>query len=73
MATPPISTILPWDWRVGKYTPVPYTHDSDHVTRRACTLCVLGGYLVASGIEPRPSGLGSDALTIRLPTTLLQL
>ncbi|GFY03344.1 hypothetical protein TNCV_1173021 [Trichonephila clavipes] len=26
------------------------------------------GYLVASGIEPRPSGLESDALTTRLPT-----
>ncbi|GFU54274.1 hypothetical protein TNCV_576581 [Trichonephila clavipes] len=25
-------------------------------------------YLVASGIEPRPSGLKSDAITIRLPT-----
>ncbi|GFT76590.1 uncharacterized protein TNCV_3678271 [Trichonephila clavipes] len=30
------------------------------------TPCVLGGYLVASGIEPRPSGLESDALTTRL-------
>ncbi|GFU21602.1 hypothetical protein TNCV_3827951 [Trichonephila clavipes] len=31
------------------------------------TPCVLGGYLVASGIEPRPSGLESDALTLGYP------
>ncbi|GFW47659.1 uncharacterized protein TNCV_2828521 [Trichonephila clavipes] len=32
MATPLISTstILPWDWREGKYSPVPCTHDSAH-------------------------------------------
>ncbi|GFV18053.1 hypothetical protein TNCV_168571 [Trichonephila clavipes] len=33
-------------------------------TYSACTR----GYLVASGIETRPSGLESDALTTRLPT-----
>ncbi|GFT33594.1 uncharacterized protein TNCV_4381771 [Trichonephila clavipes] len=38
---------------------------------RARTPCILGGYLVASGIEPRPSGLEYDALTTRLPTVLL--
>ncbi|GFX04104.1 hypothetical protein TNCV_3972531 [Trichonephila clavipes] len=34
MATPPIatSTILPWDWRGGKYSPVPCTRDSAHKT-----------------------------------------
>ncbi|GFV73229.1 hypothetical protein TNCV_4197141 [Trichonephila clavipes] len=34
MATPPISSsiILPWDWREGKYSPVPYTRDSAHET-----------------------------------------
>ncbi|GFV98269.1 down syndrome cell adhesion molecule homolog [Trichonephila clavipes] len=32
MATSSISTstILPWDWRGGKYSPVPCTHDSAH-------------------------------------------
>ncbi|GFW97865.1 uncharacterized protein TNCV_1426281 [Trichonephila clavipes] len=40
------------------------------VNFQARTPCVLGGYLVASGIEPRPSGLESDALTTRLPTAL---
>ncbi|GFS53908.1 hypothetical protein TNCV_3761421 [Trichonephila clavipes] len=47
--------------------------DSSHKTLdpliyRARTPCVLGEYLVASSIEPRPSGLESDALTTRLPT-----
>ncbi|GFX23249.1 uncharacterized protein TNCV_4560311 [Trichonephila clavipes] len=37
---------------------------------RARTPCVLGGYLVASDIEPRPYGLQSNALTPRLPTAL---
>ncbi|GFY08838.1 hypothetical protein TNCV_4660311 [Trichonephila clavipes] len=34
MVTPPISTstILPWDWRGGKYSPVPCTRDSAHKT-----------------------------------------
>ncbi|GFT38086.1 hypothetical protein TNCV_4103241 [Trichonephila clavipes] len=34
MATPPISTstILPWDWREGKYSLVPCTRDSAHKT-----------------------------------------
>ncbi|GFU81738.1 hypothetical protein TNCV_3086501 [Trichonephila clavipes] len=41
-------------------------HPGDY--RRARTPCVLGGYLVASGIEPKPSGLESDALTTRLLT-----
>ncbi|GFV08371.1 transposable element Tc1 transposase [Trichonephila clavipes] len=33
-AIPPISTstILPWDWRGGKYSPVPCTRDSIHKT-----------------------------------------
>ncbi|GFU04624.1 hypothetical protein TNCV_4377091 [Trichonephila clavipes] len=39
------------------------TRLSDPLIKRARTPCVLGGYLVASGIEPRPSGLESDALT----------
>ncbi|GFV71288.1 hypothetical protein TNCV_406691 [Trichonephila clavipes] len=30
--------------------------------------CILGGYLVDSGIESRPSGLESSALTTRIPT-----
>ncbi|GFW76987.1 hypothetical protein TNCV_2724171 [Trichonephila clavipes] len=73
MATPPISisTILPWDWRGGKYSPVPCSHDSAHKTfgppdltstHSVCTRRVF------TGIEPRPSGLESDALTTRLPT-----
>ncbi|GFX79211.1 hypothetical protein TNCV_4747951 [Trichonephila clavipes] len=34
MATPPISTstILPWDWRGGNYSPIPCTRDSAHKT-----------------------------------------
>ncbi|GFW15836.1 hypothetical protein TNCV_1545701 [Trichonephila clavipes] len=51
------------------------TIDSDttdlHLHNLARTPCVLGGYLVTSGIEPRPSGLESDALTTRLPTASL--
>ncbi|GFT18953.1 transposable element Tcb1 transposase [Trichonephila clavipes] len=43
---------------------------SDPLIYRARTPCALGGYLVASDIEPRPSGLESDALTTRLPTVL---
>ncbi|GFW34756.1 hypothetical protein TNCV_953841 [Trichonephila clavipes] len=35
------------------------------LTRACVTLCVLGGYLVSSGMEPRPFGLESDALTAR--------
>ncbi|GFV10869.1 hypothetical protein TNCV_4706361 [Trichonephila clavipes] len=65
MATPPISTstILPWDWR-GEYSPVPCTRDSAYKTfgptdltstYSVCTRRVFGG------IEPRPSGLESDA------------
>ncbi|GFX14266.1 hypothetical protein TNCV_1767601 [Trichonephila clavipes] len=46
------------------------TRLSDPLIQRALTPCVLGGYLVASGIEPRPSGLESDALTTRLLTAL---
>ncbi|GFW95511.1 hypothetical protein TNCV_1722121 [Trichonephila clavipes] len=38
------------------------TRLSDPLIQRARTPGVLGGYLVASGIEPRPSGLESDAL-----------
>ncbi|GFW92687.1 hypothetical protein TNCV_520031 [Trichonephila clavipes] len=78
MATPPISTskILPLDWRGGKYSPVPCTRDSAHKTfgltdltstYTVCTRRVFGG------IEPRPSGLESDALTTRLPTALVKL
>ncbi|GFW80660.1 hypothetical protein TNCV_3235121 [Trichonephila clavipes] len=44
------------------------TRLSDPLISRARTSCVLGGYLRASGIEPRPSGQESDALTSRLPT-----
>ncbi|GFV40887.1 hypothetical protein TNCV_1637711 [Trichonephila clavipes] len=54
MATPPICicTILPWGWRGGKYSPVPYTRDSAHKsfgptdltsTYSVCTLRVFGG------------------------------
>ncbi|GFW13131.1 hypothetical protein TNCV_3330631 [Trichonephila clavipes] len=54
METPPISTssILPWDWRGGKYSPVPCTHDSAHKTfgptdlmstYSVCTRRVFGG------------------------------
>ncbi|GFT58592.1 hypothetical protein TNCV_1250561 [Trichonephila clavipes] len=77
MATPPISTstILLWDWRGGKYSPVPCTRYSAHKTfghtdltstYSVCTRRVFGG----TDIEPRPSGLKSDALTTRLPTRL---
>ncbi|GFX39411.1 hypothetical protein TNCV_2667731 [Trichonephila clavipes] len=41
---------------------------SDPLVKQARTPCVLGWYLVASGIEPRPSDPESDALTIRLST-----
>ncbi|GFW48724.1 hypothetical protein TNCV_4243051 [Trichonephila clavipes] len=41
---------------------------SDPLIYQARSPCVFGGYLVASGIEPRQSGLESDALTTRLPT-----
>ncbi|GFW45697.1 hypothetical protein TNCV_3246341 [Trichonephila clavipes] len=71
MATPPTSTILPWDWKGGKYSPGPYTRDSAHKTFGPTDL--TSTYLVASGIEPRPSGLESDALTIRLPTARVVL
>ncbi|GFY01482.1 hypothetical protein TNCV_2606691 [Trichonephila clavipes] len=37
----------------------------------ARTPCILGGYLVALGIETRPSSLESNALTTRLPTAIL--
>ncbi|GFW24464.1 hypothetical protein TNCV_607051 [Trichonephila clavipes] len=54
MATPPISTstILAWNGRGGKYSPVPCTRDSDHKTFRptdltstysVCTWTVFGG------------------------------
>ncbi|GFW94437.1 hypothetical protein TNCV_2701581 [Trichonephila clavipes] len=54
MATPPISTstILPWDWRGGKYYPAPCTGDSAHKTfgpsdltntYSVCTRRVFGG------------------------------
>ncbi|GFX46228.1 hypothetical protein TNCV_2298761 [Trichonephila clavipes] len=54
MATPPtsISTILPWDWRGGKYSPVPCSRDSTHKTfgptdltsmYSVCTRRVFGG------------------------------
>ncbi|GFT02418.1 hypothetical protein TNCV_4625411 [Trichonephila clavipes] len=40
MATPPISTstVLPWNWRGGKYSPVPCTRDSAHKTFRPTDL-----------------------------------
>ncbi|GFW24849.1 hypothetical protein TNCV_1961141 [Trichonephila clavipes] len=54
MATPPISTstILTWDWRGGKYSPVPCNRDSAHETLgpidltrtySVCTRRVFGG------------------------------
>ncbi|GFY28108.1 hypothetical protein TNCV_4394421 [Trichonephila clavipes] len=71
MVTRPISTstILTWDWRGGKYSPVPCTRESARKTfgptdltspYSVCTRRVFGG------IKPRPSGLESDALTTRL-------
>ncbi|GFY20070.1 hypothetical protein TNCV_2147631 [Trichonephila clavipes] len=75
MATPSISTstILPWDERGGKYSPVPCTRDSAHktfgLTDLTSTYSVFTRRVFgASGIEPWPSGLESDALTTRLPT-----
>ncbi|GFW85872.1 hypothetical protein TNCV_1623161 [Trichonephila clavipes] len=75
MATPPISTstILPWDWKGGKFSPVPCTRDSALKTfgptdltsmYSVCTRRVFGGI----SIEPMPSGLQSDALTTWVPT-----
>ncbi|GFT90065.1 hypothetical protein TNCV_2553841 [Trichonephila clavipes] len=46
------------------------TRFSDLLIQRACTPCVLEGYLVAWGIEPRTSDLESDALTTRLLTAI---
>ncbi|GFW46134.1 hypothetical protein TNCV_4210131 [Trichonephila clavipes] len=54
MATPAISTstILSWDWRRRKYSPVPCTRDSAHMTfgptdltstYSVCTRRVFGG------------------------------
>ncbi|GFX96650.1 structural maintenance of chromosomes protein 2-2 [Trichonephila clavipes] len=64
--------------RGGKYYRVPCTRNSTQKTfgpteKRARTPCVLGGYLVVSGIELRPSELKSDALIPRLPTAFLVL
>ncbi|GFV11756.1 hypothetical protein TNCV_977451 [Trichonephila clavipes] len=47
------------------------TRLSDSLVLRPRTPCVLRGYLVSSGIEPRPSSLESDALTPRLPTAFV--
>ncbi|GFU56305.1 hypothetical protein TNCV_582391 [Trichonephila clavipes] len=58
-----------------KCSPIPCTLDSTHKTfgptdlTSTYSVCTLGGYLVASGNEPRPSGLRSDALTSMLPMT----
>ncbi|GFU96843.1 hypothetical protein TNCV_5093171, partial [Trichonephila clavipes] len=41
------------------------TRLSDPLILQARTPCVLGWYLVASGIKPRLSGVESDALTPR--------
>ncbi|GFX53405.1 hypothetical protein TNCV_2946441 [Trichonephila clavipes] len=54
MATPPISTstVLPWNWRGGKYSQVPCTRDSAHrkfgstdltSTYAVCTPRIFGG------------------------------
>ncbi|GFX27600.1 hypothetical protein TNCV_4996551 [Trichonephila clavipes] len=60
----------------GKYSSVPCSRDSAHKTfgpndltstYSPCTRRVFGG------IEPRPSGLESDALTTRLPTATRNL
>ncbi|GFT66431.1 hypothetical protein TNCV_3208691 [Trichonephila clavipes] len=48
----------------------PPTRLSDLLIKRARSPCVLGGYLVASGIESRPPGLESDTRTTRLPMAL---
>ncbi|GFT46610.1 RNase H domain-containing protein [Trichonephila clavipes] len=55
MAPSPISNsiILPWDWMGVKYSPVPSTRDSAHKKFGARSQCAFGGYLEASGIEPR--------------------
>ncbi|GFU04316.1 hypothetical protein TNCV_864161 [Trichonephila clavipes] len=79
MATPPISTSTTkaLNWRGGKYSPSPAlvvsavtTHKTFRPTYFSSTysVCTRKVYLVASDIEPKPSGLGSDALTTRLPT-----
>ncbi|GFU05622.1 hypothetical protein TNCV_3292121 [Trichonephila clavipes] len=76
MARPPTSnpTILPWYWSGGKYSPVPCTCDSAHMTfgptDLTSTYSVCNRRVFGGGIEhrPRPSGLESDALTTRLPT-----
>ncbi|GFX85939.1 odorant receptor [Trichonephila clavipes] len=61
----------------GKYYLVPCARDSAHKTFRSTDLMtrtpcrdLMPGYLMASGIKPRPSGLESDALTTRLPTVM---
>ncbi|GFT17286.1 hypothetical protein TNCV_4806101 [Trichonephila clavipes] len=64
MVTPPISTstVLPWDWRGGKYSPVSCTRDSAHETFGPTDLTSSEG--MALGIEPRLSGHESEALTV---------
>ncbi|GFT63345.1 hypothetical protein TNCV_3696091 [Trichonephila clavipes] len=62
------STISEWKLKGREIFSRPCVRDSAHKTtdpliQRARTPRVLDGYLVASGIEPRPSGLESDALT----------
>ncbi|GFX18150.1 hypothetical protein TNCV_1578291 [Trichonephila clavipes] len=83
--SPPLHNFSPspqaWNWKRGKYSPTPYASGlccnrpqdfrshlfNEHVLR------VYSGYLVASDIEPRPSGLESDTLTTRLPMTQKRL
>ncbi|GFW06003.1 hypothetical protein TNCV_4477971 [Trichonephila clavipes] len=75
MATPPIntSTILAWNWRGGKYSPVPCTRDLAHKTfgptdltstYSVCTRRVIGGI----GHRTQAFRLESDALATGLPT-----
>ncbi|GFV64593.1 hypothetical protein TNCV_4965741 [Trichonephila clavipes] len=77
MGTPPISTSTISAWKPNRreifssphhsqLNPQDYGPTDLTSTYSVCTQ----EYLVASGIEHRPSGLESDALTTRLPTAL---
>ncbi|GFY14605.1 hypothetical protein TNCV_4828081 [Trichonephila clavipes] len=56
-----------------EYSPVPCIRDFSPQNLRTPRFNehVLRVYLVALGIESRPSGLQSDALTTRIPTALI--
>ncbi|GFU66167.1 hypothetical protein TNCV_2858401 [Trichonephila clavipes] len=79
MATPPTSTstILPWDWRGGKYSPVPCTRDSAHKTfgstdltstYSVCTRRIVRvHYFVRGGFVGHRSRASSKHLSSHLP------